>query len=120
MDRERRVGDSSLVDHHGAPTEGDDNAPGPELGAARDRRRRARHGRDRRARLATAPPGVMVAVVACATLLGLVVARARLAETAHSLSDVAGGITTGMAVTLVAALLLDTRLPSVARDRRAR
>jgi membrane-associated phospholipid phosphatase len=71
-------------------------------------------------RLATARPGVMVAVVACATLLVLVVARARLAETAHSLSDVAGGIATGVAVTLVAALLLDARLPSGARDRRAR
>jgi membrane-associated phospholipid phosphatase len=71
-------------------------------------------------RLATARPGVMVAVVACATLLVLVLARARLAETAHSLSDVAGGITTGVAVTLVAALLLDARLPGVARDRRAR
>lgn len=35
-------------------------------------------------------------------------------------SDVAGGIATGVAVTLVAALLLDARLPSVARDRRAR
>lgn len=71
-------------------------------------------------RLTTARPLVMVAVVACATLLVLVVARARLAETAHSLSDVAGGITTGMAVTLVAALLLDACLPSVARGRRAR
>jgi membrane-associated phospholipid phosphatase len=71
-------------------------------------------------RLATARPGVMVAVVACATLLVLVLARARLAETAHSLSDVAGGITTGVAVTLVAALLLDARLLSVARDHRAR
>jgi membrane-associated phospholipid phosphatase len=71
-------------------------------------------------RLATARPGVMVAVVAGATMLVLVVARARLAETAHSLSDVAGGIATGMAVTLVAALLLDARLPSVARDRRTR
>jgi membrane-associated phospholipid phosphatase len=70
-------------------------------------------------RLATARPGVMVTVAACAILLVLVVARARLAETAHSLSDVTGGITTGVAVTLVAALLLDARLPSVARERRA-
>jgi membrane-associated phospholipid phosphatase len=72
------------------------------------------------ARLATARPGVMAAVVAGTTLLVLVLARARLAETAHSLSDVVGGITTGVAVTLVAALLLDARPPSVARDRRAR
>jgi membrane-associated phospholipid phosphatase len=71
-------------------------------------------------RLATARPGVMVAVVAAATLIVLVLARARLAEMAHSLSDVVGGITTGVAVTLAAALLLDARFPRSARDRRAR
>jgi membrane-associated phospholipid phosphatase len=48
----------------------------------------------------------MVAVVSTA-LLVLLMALARLVETAHLLSDIVGGVTTGVAVTLAAALLLD-------------
>jgi membrane-associated phospholipid phosphatase len=46
------------------------------------------------------------AVVTLAVLLVLVAAWARLAETAHSLSDVVGGVTTGLAVALGIALAL--------------
>jgi membrane-associated phospholipid phosphatase len=58
-------------------------------------------------RSAGARPSIRVSVIACASLFVLVMARARLAETAHSLSDVVGGVATGAAVTLAAALLLD-------------
>jgi membrane-associated phospholipid phosphatase len=51
-----------------------------------------------------------VSVIACSSLFVLVMAKARLAETAHSLSDVVGGVATGAAVTLAAALLLDLGL----------
>jgi membrane-associated phospholipid phosphatase len=71
-------------------------------------------------RLARVRPGFMAVAVVSVSLTLLVVARARLAETAHSLSDVIGGITTGVAVTLAAALLLDARLFSLVKNRRAR
>jgi membrane-associated phospholipid phosphatase len=61
-------------------------------------------------RSAEARPSIRVSVMACASLFVLVMARARLAETAHSLSDVAGGVATGAAVPLAAALLLDVGL----------
>jgi membrane-associated phospholipid phosphatase len=61
-------------------------------------------------RSAGARPSIRVGVVTCASLFVLVMARARLAETAHSLSDVVGGVATGAAVTLAAALLLDLGL----------
>ena len=61
-------------------------------------------------RSAGARASIRVSVVTCASLFVLVMARARLAETAHSLSDVVGGVATGAAVTLVAALLLDLGL----------
>jgi len=50
---------------------------------------------------------IKVIVIACSSLFVLVMAKARLAETAHSLSDVIGGVATGAAVTLAVALLLD-------------
>ena len=71
-------------------------------------------------RLASVRPGVMGVVVTSVSLALLVLARARLAETAHSLSDVVGGIAMGLAVTLAAALLLDARLLSFVKHRRAR
>lgn len=61
-------------------------------------------------RTSGARPSIRVSVIACASLFVLVMARARLAETAHSLSDVVGGVATGAAVTLGAALLLDLGL----------
>jgi membrane-associated phospholipid phosphatase len=61
-------------------------------------------------RSAEARPSIRVSVMACSSLFVLVMARARLAETAHSLSDVVGGVATGAAVTLAAALLLDLGL----------
>jgi membrane-associated phospholipid phosphatase len=61
-------------------------------------------------RSAGARPSIRVSVMACSSLFVLVMARARLAETAHSLSDVVGGVATGAAVTLAAALLLDAGL----------
>jgi membrane-associated phospholipid phosphatase len=66
------------------------------------------------ARLARMQPGSRLIVVTSAWLFVLLLGRARLAETAHSLSDVVGGVATGVAVTLAVALLLD------ARSRRAR
>jgi undecaprenyl-diphosphatase len=57
----------------------------------------------------TARPAVRALVVLCAGLLVLVMAWARLVETAHYFSDVVGGVATGVAVTLAAALLLDHR-----------
>jgi membrane-associated phospholipid phosphatase len=71
-------------------------------------------------RLARVRSGVMFVAVASASLTLLVVARARLAEMAHSLSDVVGGIATGVAVTLAVALLLDARPLSFLRDHRGR
>jgi membrane-associated phospholipid phosphatase len=64
-------------------------------------------------RSAGARPSIRVSVIACASLFVLVMARARLAETAHSLSDVVGGVATGAAVTLATALLLDLGLSSM-------
>ena len=61
-------------------------------------------------RSAGARPSIRVSAMACASLFVLVMAKARLAETAHSLSDVIGGVATGAAVTLAAALLLDLGL----------
>jgi membrane-associated phospholipid phosphatase len=61
-------------------------------------------------RLAKVRPGAKLIVASSAFLFVLVLARARLAETAHSLSDVVGGVATGVAVTLAAALLLDASL----------
>jgi membrane-associated phospholipid phosphatase len=46
-----------------------------------------------------------VAVAAC--LFVVVMGVARVVESAHLLSDVVGGVGTGVAVTLTAALLLD-------------
>jgi undecaprenyl-diphosphatase len=60
-------------------------------------------------RAATARPAVRALVVVCAGLLVLLMAWARLVETAHYLSDVVGGVATGVAVTLATALLLDHR-----------
>ena len=54
-------------------------------------------------------PRVKALVGLCAALLVLLMAWARLVETAHLLSDVVGGVSTGVAVTLGAALLLDRR-----------
>jgi membrane-associated phospholipid phosphatase len=60
-------------------------------------------------RLAGMRPATKVLVVTSACLFVLLLGRARLAETAHSLSDVVGGVATGVAVTLAVALLLDAR-----------
>ena len=54
-------------------------------------------------------PRVKALVGLCAALLVLLMAWARLVETAHLLSDVVGGVSTGVAVTLGTALLLDRR-----------
>jgi membrane-associated phospholipid phosphatase len=54
-------------------------------------------------------PRVKALVGLCAALLVLLMAWARLTETAHLLTDVVGGVSTGVAVTLGAALLLDRR-----------
>jgi hypothetical protein len=48
-----------------------------------------------------------------AALLVSLMAWARLVETAHVLTDVVGGVSTGVAVTLGAALVLDRRRRSV-------
>ena len=53
--------------------------------------------------------GIRMLVVVSAGLLVLLMAWARLVETAHLLSDVVGGVSTAVAVTLAAALLLDSR-----------
>jgi membrane-associated phospholipid phosphatase len=71
-------------------------------------------------RLANVRSGVMVIAVTSVSLALLVIAGARLAEVAHFLTDVVGGIATGVAVTLAAALLLDARPLSFPRDHRAR
>jgi membrane-associated phospholipid phosphatase len=52
-------------------------------------------------------PGVRTVAVLVTGLLVLVMALARMVETAHLLSDVIGGAATGVAVTLSAALVLD-------------
>jgi hypothetical protein len=52
-------------------------------------------------------PRVKALVGLCAALLVTLMAWARLTETAHLLTDVVGGVSTGVAVTLGAALLLD-------------
>jgi membrane-associated phospholipid phosphatase len=52
-------------------------------------------------------PRVKTLVGLSVALLVLLMALARLVETAHLLTDVAGGVSTGVAVTLGAALLLD-------------
>lgn len=56
-----------------------------------------------------ARPRVKALVGLCAALLVSLMAWARLTETAHLLTDVVGGVSTGVAVTLGAALLLDRR-----------
>jgi membrane-associated phospholipid phosphatase len=61
------------------------------------------------ARSAGLRPWTRAAVATAGGVLVLVLARARLAEFVHSLSDVVGGMATGVAVTLVIALLLDAR-----------
>jgi membrane-associated phospholipid phosphatase len=68
-------------------------------------------------RLSGMRSGSKVIAVASACLFVLLLGRARLAETAHSLSDVVGGMATGVAVTLAVALLLDTRRLSFIKDR---
>jgi membrane-associated phospholipid phosphatase len=60
-------------------------------------------------RAATARPAIRALAVLCAGLLVLLMAWARLVETAHFLSDVVGGVATAVAVTLAAALVLDRR-----------
>jgi membrane-associated phospholipid phosphatase len=52
-------------------------------------------------------PRVKALVGLCAALLVTLMAWARLVETAHLLTDVVGGVSMGVAVTLGAALLLD-------------
>jgi membrane-associated phospholipid phosphatase len=64
-----------------------------------------------------ARPSIRVTIGMFASLCVLVAARARLAETAHALSDVVGGVATGVAVTLAAALLVDRALLSLLGDR---
>jgi membrane-associated phospholipid phosphatase len=54
-------------------------------------------------------PRAKALVGLCAALLVSLMAWARLVETAHLLTDVVGGASTGVAVTLGAALLLDRR-----------
>jgi membrane-associated phospholipid phosphatase len=54
-------------------------------------------------------PRVKALVGLCAALLVSLMAWARLTETAHLLTDVVGGMSTGVAVTLGTALLLDRR-----------
>ena len=71
-------------------------------------------------RLARVRSGVMAVAVTSASVALLAVAGARLAEVAHFLSDVVGGIATGVAVTLAAALLLDARPLSFLRDHQGR
>jgi membrane-associated phospholipid phosphatase len=61
------------------------------------------------ARSAGLRPRTRAAVASAGGALVLVLARARLADFAHSLSDVVGGVATGVAVTLTVALLLDAR-----------
>ena len=60
-----------------------------------------------------AQPRVKVMVGLFAALLVSLMAWARLVETAHVLTDVVGGVSTGVAVTLGAALVLDRRRRSV-------
>jgi membrane-associated phospholipid phosphatase len=56
-----------------------------------------------------AAPAARTVVTVAAGLFVVVMGLARVVESAHLLSDVVGGVTTGVAVTLVAALLLDGR-----------
>jgi membrane-associated phospholipid phosphatase len=63
-------------------------------------------------RLARPPTGIRVLVATSVSLLVLLLGRARLAEMAHLLSDVVGGVAMGAAVTLAVALLLDARTRS--------
>jgi membrane-associated phospholipid phosphatase len=58
-------------------------------------------------RLAMARPWVKLSIGLSVALLVPLMAWARLVETAHLLTDVLGGMSTGVAVTLGAALLLD-------------
>ena len=53
--------------------------------------------------------GVTAITVLCASLVMIVLAWARLAETAHLLSDLVGGVGTGVTVTLFVALCYDRR-----------
>ena len=56
-----------------------------------------------------ARPRVKALVGLCAALLVSLMAWARLVETAQLLTDVVGGMSTGVAVTLGTALMLDRR-----------
>ena len=64
-----------------------------------------------------ARPATRTVAVLSAGLLVLLMALARLVETAHVLSDVVGGAATGVAVTLAVALLLDGRDRPLRRGR---
>jgi undecaprenyl-diphosphatase len=59
-----------------------------------------------------ARPATRTIAVLSTGLLVLLMGLARLVETAHLLSDVVGGVATGVAVTLAVALLLDGRHPT--------
>jgi len=67
-------------------------------------------------RSSRARPGVRTVAVHCSGLLVLLMAGARMVETAHVLSDVVGGVAAGVAVTLVAALILDQPRISHSQD----
>jgi membrane-associated phospholipid phosphatase len=56
---------------------------------------------------AMARPRVKLSIELCVALMVPLMAWARLVETAHLMTDVIGGVSTGVAVTLTAALLLD-------------
>jgi membrane-associated phospholipid phosphatase len=60
-------------------------------------------------RSSRARPATRTIAIVSAGLLALLMALARLVETAHLLSDVVGGAATGVAVTLAVALVLDGR-----------
>jgi membrane-associated phospholipid phosphatase len=70
-------------------------------------------------RSSRARPATRTIAVVSAGLLALLMALARLVETAHLLSDVVGGAATGVAVTLAVALLLDGRRRPIRRGRSA-
>jgi membrane-associated phospholipid phosphatase len=60
-------------------------------------------------RQARVRPATKTVVSVAAGLFVAVMGLARVVESAHLLSDVVGGVATGVAVTLIAALLLDGR-----------
>jgi membrane-associated phospholipid phosphatase len=67
-------------------------------------------------RSSRARAGVRTVAVLSSGLVVLLMAGARIVETAHVLSDVVGGAAAGVAVTLVAALILDQRRISHPQD----